>query len=381
MVLKTLTLTNFRNYSKANFDFDSQTALVVGPNASGKTNLLEAVYFLATGKSFRATYDREVIAQGQPFANVKCQMSNVKNEEKELELQILASRGGEKTSSKRFKVNGVKKRLLDFAGNLRAVYFGPEDIGLVTGPPSRRRKYLDTILTQIDREYARALVEYERVLRQRNRLLVLIREGEGERSQLDFWDKRLWELGNILTERRAGFIDFLNRKLHSWLYLFTYWSMRPRGSVCDLERIREREILAGMTLWGPHRDDFRFLKSDRARPIRCPLRGDPYPADCSDGAAPVPAAELGSDLAVYGSRGEQRLAVLRLKLAELEFISEKVGERPVLLLDDIFSELDEDNRQQVLSLLGQQQTIVTATDLNRIDGEKLGECMVLRLPV
>jgi len=377
MILSSISLINFRNYSKANFDFDSQTTLVVGPNASGKTNLLEAVYFLATGKSFRATYDREVIAQGQPFANVKCQMSNVKNEEKELELQILASRGGEKTSSKRFKVNGVKKRLLDFAGNLRAVYFGPEDIGLVTGPPSQRRKYLDTILTQIDREYARALVEYERVLRQRNRLLVLIREGEGERSQLDFWDERLEALGSVLSKKRQEMLADFNSRLDAF-GLRLLFNRRPWAKE---KTLREREIAAGMTLWGPHRDDFRFLKSDRARRARRPLAPTVVGAACSGAAAPAPAAELDSDLAVYGSRGEQRLAVLHLKLAELEFISEKVGERPVLLLDDIFSELDEGNRGHVLNLLGRQQTIVTATDLDQIDGEKLGECTVLRLPV
>ncbi len=361
MTLKTLSLTNFRNYSSANFAFGPTTTLVVGPNTAGKTNLLEAIYFLATGRSFRATHDREAIAQGKPFANVKCQMSNVKYDDgKDLELQILANENGENTSSKRFKVNGVKKRLSDFAGNLRAVYFGPEEILLVTGSPSRRRKYLDSVLVQVDREYARALLEYEKVLRQRNRLLVLIREGEGKRNQLDFWDEKLWNLSEIISGKRALLVDSLNIGLGGKLKLIVYQSKRSPVGIYDL---REREIAAGMTLYGPHRDDFRFVVAELALPRK-------------EGNVNIATTR---DLAIFGSRGEQRLAVLHLKLAELEFISERVGERPVLLLDDIFSELDENNRERVLELLGKQQTIVTTTDLEQIDGGKLGPHEVIHL--
>ncbi len=352
MLLKSFSLTNFRNYSKASFAFSPETTLVVGPNTSGKTNLLEAIYFLAAGKSFRAGFDREAIAQGEPFANLKSLSavggSNL-DEGKELELQILANENGENTSSKRFKVNGVKKRLADFAGNLRAVYFGPEEIQLVTGPPSRRRKYLDSVLTQVDREYARTLLEYEKVLRQRNRLLILVREGEQDRSQLDFWDEKLVALGSRLTAGRGEFFETINNQLSSIGDLFLEYQPRAVDRAV-LEKNRDREIAAGMTLWGPHREDFVFKIKER-------------------------------DLSIFGSRGEQRLAVLHLKLAELEFITQRAGERPVLLLDDIFSELDESNRGQVLKLLGRQQTIVTATELDQIDGEKLGQHKVISLTI
>lgn len=400
MTLNSIDLTNFRNYSKANFDFGPQTTLVVGPNTSGKTNLLEAIYFLATGKSFRAGYDREAIAQGAPFANLKSQIvfsfgnSNLKHDEgKEIELQILTNENGGNISSKRFKINGVKKRLSDFVGNLRAVVFSPEQIQLVTGSPSRRRKYLDSVLVQVDREYARALLEYEKVLRQRNRLLLLIRAGEARREQLDVWDGRLGSLGFLLTSRREKFfasinnqllIDSKNRRLDrtaSNLFLDFLKSTRS-WSQEKIPQILEREIAAGMTLWGPHRDDFLFLKvaPSGSRELHS---GNPCAIVNDRGANPnVPLADPSvalQDLAVFGSRGEQRLAVLHLKLAELEFITNKVGERPVLLLDDIFSELDEDNRGRVLELFDKQQTIITATDLDQIDGEKLRQHKVMRL--
>ena len=358
MILQSLSLTNFRNYSKASFDFSPQTTLVLGPNAVGKTNLLEAVYYLACGKSFRATYDRESIRRSESLGHLRGGIDG-NDGFLELEFQLLANENGENTSSKRFKVNGVKKRRADFVGNLRSVYFGPEEILLVTGSPSKRRKFMDAVLVQVDREYARALSEYEKVLRQRNRLLLLIREGDQSREQLDLWDPKLLHLGSVLSEKRQEmFADFNSSALLRVGNLFLEYQPKVVNDKV-LEKGREREIAAGMTLWGPHRDDFRFLAAPSGslelHSIDVPL-ADPSVAF--------------RDLAIYGSRGEQRLAVLHLKLAELEFITKRVGERPILLLDDIFSELDESNRGRVLSLLGKQQTIITATDLDQIDGDK-----------
>lgn len=340
MILDSISLTNFRNYSKANFEFSPQTTLVVGPNASGKTNLLEAIYFLATGRSFRARYDREAIRRGDAIAHLGG-VIDCRDGKKELELTIAANENGEKTSSKRFKVNGVKKRLADFAGNLRAVVFSPEEILLVTGSPSRRRRFMDSVLVQIDREYARSLAEYEKVLRQRNRLLLMLREkgikgAGGIKEQLEFWDERLMARGSVLSRKRREMLDYFNNWLAGRLKLVFLFSLRPPS---EKNRWREREIAAGMTLWGPHRDDFEFQ------------------------------VEGGRDLSRFGSRGEQRLAVLHLKLAEFEFITQRVGERPILLLDDIFSELDESNRGQVLSLLSKQQTIITSTEADVINSK------------
>jgi len=348
MILESLSLTNFRNYPSAAFTFSPTTTLVVGPNAAGKTNLLEAIYFLATGKSFRATYDREVIRGGEGFARIKGVkgIKGVKEENGgELEITILANENGENTSSKRLKVNGVKKRLSDFTGNLRAVYFGPEEIELVTGSPSRRRRFMDAVLCQVDREYARALLEYEKVLRQRNRLLLILQEKgingiKGVNEQLDFWDERLGILGPVLSKKRwEMFADF-----NKWLQGFGLFLLFQPRSWSNKKESREREIAAGMTLWGPHRENFVFeSKKQKAK------------------------SKNGQDLSRFGSRGEQRLAVLYLKLAELEFIAERTGERPILLLDDIFSELDENNCRQVLSLLNRQQTIITSTDADALN--------------
>jgi len=373
VTLQSISLTNFRNYSRASFDFSPITTLVFGPNASGKTNLLEAIYFLAVGKSFRAGFEREVIKSRERFARIEGikGVKGVKEEDEgELEITILANENGENTSSKRLKVNGVKKRLSYFAGNLRAVYFGPEEILLVTGSPSRRRKYMDAVLCQVDREYARTLLEYEKVLRRRNRLLLILREKgikglKGVNEQMEFWDERLLTLGSVLTKKREEMFNGFNK----WLQgsgLFLLFEPRPWSNEKEL---REREIAAGMTLWGPHREDFVFeSKKQKAK------------------------SKNGRDLSKFGSRGEQRLAVLHLKLAELEFIAKRVGpprlarresgeagERPVLLLDDIFSELDENNRNLVLGLLDKQQTIITTTDLDQIDGEQLKQHEVLQL--
>jgi DNA replication and repair protein RecF len=378
VILKTLSLKNFRNYQSAEFTFSPQTTLVVGPNAVGKTNLLEAVYFLATGKSFRAGYDRETIKNGEAFAGIKGLKGIKEGGDEGLEITILANENGENTSSKRFKVNGVKKRMSDFVGNLRAVYFGPEEILLVTGSPSRRRKYLDAVLCQVDREYARALSEYEKVLRQRNRLLLLLREqgDRGNQGELDIWDEKMLTLGSVLTKKRKEMLADFN----AWLKDFGLFLLFEQRSWSNKKEFREREIAAGMTLRGPHRDDFCFMRMG-VDGVAAPFYGAHGQA-AQSAAATVPSSPRaggGRNIAVYGSRGEQRLAVLHLKLAELEFISGRVGppassreasragERPILLLDDIFSELDENNRGRVLSLLGKQQTIITSTEADVLD--------------
>jgi DNA replication and repair protein RecF len=382
MFLKDIALRNFRNYRSARFDFSPQTTLVVGPNAVGKTNLLEAIYYLATGKSFRAGYDREVIRRSEGFshlAGVLGRRGGVPHlrggSECGLDIQILANENGENTSSKRFKINGVKKRLADFAGNLRAVYFGPEEILLVTGSPSRRRKYMDSVLCQVDREYARALSEYEKVLRQRNRLLLMLREKgvrgiKGVNEQMGYWDERLVSLGSVLTKKRQDMFKTINNQLSTISnLLFLGYQPRVVGRAF-LEENYDREIAAGMTLWGPHRDDFKFLSSSAAPLGPRELHSIDVPlADPSVANASSDTPRRTRDLSIYGSRGEQRLAVLHLKLAELEFITARTDERPILLLDDIFSELDDDNCQQVLSLLNQQQTIITSTSAEVVNSK------------
>lgn len=328
MILKKLQLQNFRSYQKQEFEFSPRVSLVVGANTAGKTNLLEAIYLLATGKSLRAGVEQEMIRSGKEIARVKG-----KTEEEELEIVLTRGEvGGERVAKKQYLLNGVKKRKMDFVGCLRAVFFGPEDLDLVVDSPSTRRNYLDSVLEQVDREYRRASLSYQKGLRQRNRLLEQIRDRGLSRSALFFWNKLLIENGEVMTQKRGELIDFINAQPNYFNDLQVIYH-RNLISPARLEKYKDREVGAAMTLVGPHRDDFEFKDKER-------------------------------NLHAFGSRGEQRIAVFSLKLAELEFITEKTGDHPVLLLDDILSELDHQRRQRLLEVIPQQQTIVTTIDIH-----------------
>jgi len=379
MILKSLGLQNFRNYSQKEFIFSPGTTLVVGPNASGKTNLLEAIFLLATGKSFRAELESEMIGYNRQMSNVKCQMSNGDV------LELILTRGeinGEKTAKKICKINGVNKRLGDFVGNLRVVYFGPEDLELVTNSPAIRRRYLDMVLSQVDREYARASLSYEKGLRARNKVLEAIRETGAPRTQLYFWDQLLIKNGELITKKREELIEFFNKyqypistnKYQCQINTNAQFCLEYDKSVISpgrLEQYKEEEVAAGTTLVGPHRDDIKFKIKNTSDGGRLERSG-------SDDSSEV---NRFRDLSAYGSRGEQRLAILWLKLGELAFVKEKTGELPVLLLDDIFSELDSQRRKVVWSLVGNQQTIITTTDLHLVEPESKEKMNIINLGI
>lgn len=330
MTLSGLNLQGFRGYHKRQFRFSSFATILIGPNAVGKTNLLEAIYLLATGKSFRAQEEREVIRRGQELARVKGQVSF---DREQTELEVLVTRGkvGEKSAPlKRFLVNGIPRRSLDFVGHLRVVLFWPQDLELVTNSPSLRRRYLDAVLVQTDREYHRSLLSYEKGLRQRNKLLERIRDQGANRRELLFWNQLVIKHGNYLTQSRQTYIDYINH-LEKPFGTFKLVYDASFISPSRLEQYAEAEVATASTLVGPHRDDLQFYEKER-------------------------------DLAKFGSRGEQRLAILWLKLAELEYVAEVTRTRPLLLLDDIFSELDHRHREEIIRVVGKQQTIVTATD-------------------
>ena len=331
MILSDLSLTHIRSYTKRAFTFSPTTTLIIGPNTAGKTNILEAMMMLATGKSFRADRDAEMIQWGEQIARINAQCT-MRNDETKLEILL--------TPTKQYLVNGIPRRQVDFVGNLRAVLFWPEHLELVTDSPSLRRKYLDGVLVQVDREYRRNLLSYERGLRQRNRLLDLINEGKAHRHQLQFWDQLLIKAGGYITDKRGEFIEFIN---HYTIYKnYNYYTIVYDKSVISetrLEQYKDAEVAAKSTLVGPHRDDFKFYKSYKDY----------------------------NDLSKYGSRGEQRLAILWLKLAELAYIERETGERPLLILDDIFSELDVEHRELILDLLGKQQTIVSSAEEEIVD--------------
>lgn len=349
MYLEFLSLQNFRNYKKQVFKFSENTSLLVGDNAVGKTNVLEAIYLLVSGGSFRATREQQMILYGQELGRVVGMV-----EEDELEIVLTVGKvQGERVQRKRYLVNGVAKRKMDFVGRLRCVLFRPEDIELVLGSPSIRRGYMDRVLEQVDREYRRSNLSYQKGLRQRNKLLERIREGEAERKQLLFWNRLLIKNGEVVAEKRREWMEFVNQKLKEKKLELALEYDKSVISEARLSKYSEAEVAAAKTLVGPHRDDFMFIAQRKGK--------------------------LKKDLGIYGSRGEQRMAVLAVKLAELEFVKLRTESKPVLLLDDIFSELDHEHRDEVLSLLEKQQTVVTTTDEHLIPVKYKKKVEMMRL--
>ena len=329
-MLKSISLQNFRSYSKKEFLF-AETTLIVGPNTSGKSNLVEAIYLLSTGKSFRTDKDTQMLKFSEEVGRVKGKVNDG-------ELEVLITNGEVNGGSqyKKFLVNGVSKRRVDFAGKLLTVLFSPQDLEIIIESPSLRRNFLDEVLEQTDRDYRVSSTSYVKALRQRNALLEMTREtGRRNEKQFEYLDNLVIENGNIITAKREEFINFLNSSLKDIFNCVVEYdkSLISRERLAQYER---EEVAAGVTLVGPHRDDFSVLM----------FNGEDKTAH---------------NVKFYGSRGQQRLAILQLKMLQLLFIEKLLGERPLLLLDDIFSELDEDHIQLILEEIGKQQTIITTT--------------------
>lgn len=349
MVVDKIHLSNFRNFKKKSLKFSPKTTVIVGSNASGKTNILEAIFLLSTGKSFKARVEEEMVEHGAEIARVK----GVTDEK--ISLEVVLTRGQinigttreERVPRKKLLMNGVSRRLFNFSGQFRVVLFDPWTLDLVTESPARRRKFLDSVLTQVDREYYRATLSYEKGLRRRNKILLRIREEGISRSSLMFWDKLLIKNGDYIGKKRAEFISFTNETASLGDQDFSVVYDKSAISESRLEQYKREEVAAASTLVGPHRDDF--------------------------------VVKLKRDLAKYGSRGEQRMAVLWLKLAELLYIENETGEKPTLLLDDIFSELDSEHRKVVTAVVGRgQQIIITTADKYFVKGFKGVEKVTLK---
>ena len=371
MGIEKIKLNNFRNFNKETLSFNENTTVIIGPNASGKTNILEAIFVLATGKSFKARVDEEMVKHGSEISRIEGRIGTLRqtfnyeenNEVLEEKLEVILTRGEinigttqvEKVARKKLLINGVPRRLIDFAGNLKVVLFGPWDLDLVTESPSLRRRFLDTVLSQVDRDYRRSIISYEKGLRQRNRLLLRIRDEGISRSQLLFWNQLLIKNGDLITQKRREFFDFVNAtaSLNDQIFILDYDnSIISEGR---LEQYAVEEVAAATTLVGPHRDDFVFkLKNEKTEKQKNER-----------------------DLSRFGSRGEQRMGILWLKLAELKYIEEKVDGKPTLLLDDIFSELDHEHREIVFGIAKDKQTIITTADPHYIEGIKKVEKILL----
>ena len=385
MYLSHLSLTNFRNYSRLEIDLAPGITLLQGENAQGKTSFLEAMAFLSTSRSLLASMERELVnwlawEEPLPFARLVGDL-NFSGRKQRVEItlmQIGASAAGSPQLRKEVRINGVNKRAIDLVGQMPTVLFLPQDIELISGSPSVRRRYLDIALCQMYGEYCRSLSAYNRVLQQRNALLKSLRERGGSREQLAFWDEQLVDHGSLLMARRAAFLADLEaeanlrqqaltdgrERLHvqylasvdglsndqendgetafaddnGWFAesasVFMTHDQQEIAAVFQKEllRGRSREVAAGMSLVGPHRDDVGFVAQGR-------------------------------NLRTFGSRGQQRTAALAVKLAEVAIMRRTLGAPPLLLLDDVMSELDSSRRGMLLDALGGvEQAIVTTTD-------------------
>jgi DNA replication and repair protein RecF len=343
MLIKSLALQNFRSFTLTNFSFD-KTNLIFGANGIGKTSIIEAIYLLASANSFRAGKVEEMIRLEADLGRVQglIDMESLeKNEDdgEEVKLESMLTRGsvqGRKTQYRLFSVNDIRRRKKDFLAFFKAVVFRPEDLRLVEGSPSRRRNFLDGALSMVSDEYASALSRYEQTLKRRNRLLQKVNEGKESIEVLNFWNLNLAKNGEFIQMQRSNFIDFIREVVFPFELNIEY-----EPSLISEKKIAEhlsKEIFLGHSLIGPHKDDFQLKFSQEKKGI--------------------------NDLSIlaYGSRGQQRLGVLWLKIAELQFLTDKIGYQPVLLLDDILSELDVDSKNMVLELLSNYQTILTTAD-------------------
>src|SRR3989344_3272754 len=358
MILKSLKLTNFRNHRSSILNL-SPTTIIIGPNTSGKTNILEAVSILSRGKSFRAEHDKDTIQEGREYLNIDAEIQNSpsplrgegRGEGNRTKLKVIFSiqKG---YLSKKFLVNGVARRQHDFTENFVSVLFTPHDIELITSSPGSRRKYVDSILYQADKKYRTALSVYERALKHRNRMLYDIKEGKKQykTSDFDYFNKILIEQGSMLTNKRAEFVDFVNDSNKN-IFDFTLFYDKSEMSEARLFKYHFEEQKAGVTLVGPQRDDFKFFF--------------PIPKSASHILLSPPGRGIEGEgrksIAEFGSRGEERLTIFQLKVIEINYLLRATSHVPVLLLDDIFSELDDANISKVFELLPDQQTILTTT--------------------
>ncbi|EKD57571.1 MAG: DNA replication and repair protein recF [uncultured bacterium] len=375
MEILNLHLANFRNFSSKKIVFDKGLTVLIGPNGSGKSNILEAIGLFSGIRPVKIDTDFDLVKFGESEVKIEVKVFDW-NQDKVLTINMIVS--DERYVRKAYFIDSVKKRLADLSLSLSVVIFSPQDLELVTGSPSVRRHHLDDQLSSTDREYHRSINAYNKIITRRNKILQRVAEGKSRPGELDFWDERLLEHGRYISQKRMEFFEFLNssaskhlgftsevksrRYQESTLRVFPAgFSWALRQSLLSKEKLfqnRERDISAGITLSGPHRDDFRFLLKSRR---------------------PGASGPEGRDLEFFGSRGEQRLSVLTLKLAELEFNQVKLGSRPILALDDIFSELDWEHRETVLSIIGKQQTIITAAEEDSVPKQIFKRAKIVEL--
>ncbi len=379
MFIKHLSLTNFRLYARLEQDLPRGLVIIQGDNAQGKTSMLEALYFLATAHSPHHSADRQIIRWGAeddgpyPYAMIR---ANIERTDGAHLLEINVQKTDGARLKKEIRIDRMSKRGMDLVGQLSLVLFLPNDVEIVSGSPAQRRDFLDAALSQIDADYVRALSRFDKALTQRNALLRQAQERRIDPDELAIWDQQLVPAGVAvaLARRKAlaeltAFAMPIHRELSNGqefldiAYQPNFDPARPPATgggyqislessgppagmgVPELEAAfaqallerRADELARGVTLIGPHRDEFRFSAN-------------------------------GMDLSEFGSRGQQRTAVLALKLAQVDWMRQRLGEEPVLMLDEVLAELDPHRRRCLLARIGRShQTLITTTDLNRFD--------------
>ena len=353
--VKELALVNFRSYPEGRFGFGERTVLV-GPNAAGKTNLLEALYLLAATKSFRADREREMIHWGEDRAQIRAVVTT--DREQVVTAELLA---GPRLVKKSFSVDGNKQKTRELVRRFPMTLFSADDVRLIDGAPGRRRRALDLVLGQSSATYHEALSRYGRVVASRNRLLEQVASGEAGSDQLEYWDAELVETGQRLVAGRTEFAAFANQLLpevYAAMAQAKPVATPPRLQLAyeplstdlaaDVPRRRAQDLAVGTTTLGPHRDDWRLTIGNRA-------------------------------LSSFGSGGEYRSAMLAFRLAEAAWLRQRLETTPVILLDDVFSELDEFRRSALLHSLPTGQVIITTPEAGAISADFLKTAQVTEI--
>ena len=337
MIIESLELKNYRNYKELHINFDPGTNVLYGDNAQGKTNILESVYVCATTKSHRGSKDREIIEFGEEESHIKM---NIRKDDVPYRIDMHLK----KNKTKGVAINGIAiHKASELFGVVNVVFFSPEDLNLIKNGPAERRRFVDLELCQLNRLYVHSLVQYNKIILQRNKLLKEIAFRPEYEEMLDIYDMQLVSYGRELIHYRNDFIDQMNgiiRDIHFNLSggkeeLEIRYEPNTEADVLEkaLKKSRMQDLRQKTTLTGPHRDDISFYVNN-------------------------------IDIRKFGSQGQQRTAALSLKLAEIELVKKIVKDYPILLLDDVLSELDSGRQEHLLSGISHIQTVITCTGLD-----------------
>lgn len=352
MIIESMELKNFRNYRELQLQFDAKTNIFYGDNAQGKTNILEAVYLSGTTKSHKGSRDRDMIYFGEEEGHLR---TFVKKGEMEYQIDIHLK----KNKAKGIAINGVPiRKASELFGIANFVFFSPEDLSIIKQGPGERRRFLDMELCQLDKVYLHHLANYNRIVIQRNKLLKDLSFRPELKDTLDIWDLQMAEYGKKIIESREAFIASLGEIIHGIheklsggkedLTLSYEKNVRAEELSDAIARSRERDIRMKTTNVGPHRDDLMFVIG-------------------------------GVDIRKFGSQGQQRTAALSLKLSEIELVKQVIHDTPVLLLDDVLSELDHNRQNYLLNSIHDIQTMITCTGLDEFVNHRFSINKVFRV--